>query len=248
MTSRPAVVAATGAGSKPGRRASWLRTPHIRLREMARIAIVLAGVLVAHHLALVAIYRFVDPPGSNAILAHYIKTGAVDHRWVDLDDISPNVLKAVVMAEDARFCRHWGVDLVELHHAVMTRGGRGASTITMQTAKNLFLWSGRSYLRKAIELPLATAIDLVWPKRRVLEVYLNIAEWAPGVYGIEAAAQHHFSKRASQLSGREAALLAASLPNPAVRDAGDAGPRTQRKAAIIAKRMAAAGNYAGCVL
>ncbi|MGE3712582.1 MAG: transglycosylase domain-containing protein, partial [Hyphomicrobiaceae bacterium] len=125
---------------------------------------------------------------------------------------------------------------------------RGGSTITMQVAKNLFLWKDRSYLRKALELPITLEMELLWPKRRIMEVYLNIAEFAPGVYGAEAAAQHHFRKPARRLTDREAALLAASLPNPATRIASRPSPALRRVATVIERRARAFGNRAACVL
>ena len=184
--------------------------------------------LVAYYVALIAVYRFVDPPGSNPILAHYVAHGRVAHSWVPLEKVSRHAVRAVVMAEDARFCRHWGVDWGEMHAAIMRadhRGPRGASTIAMQTAKNVFLWSSRNYIRKAIEIPMAMTMDIVWPKKRMLEIYLNVAHWGPGVFGIEAAARHHFKTSAAKLTRHQAALLAAALPNPLVRRAGRPGPR-----------------------
>jgi monofunctional biosynthetic peptidoglycan transglycosylase len=124
---------------------------------------------------------------------------------------------------------------------------RGASTIAMQTVKNLFLWEGRSVMRKLLEAPLALWIDSVWTKRRVIEVYLNIAEWGPGIYGAEAAARKHFGKSAARLSRQEAALLAAVLPNPIKRSAGKPSRAMRRKAALVVERMAGMGNHLDCV-
>jgi monofunctional biosynthetic peptidoglycan transglycosylase len=159
-------------------------------------------------------------------------------------------VRAVIVSEDGRFCSHHGIDLDAIEDAIeRSKGGipRGASTISMQVTKNLFLWSSRSYLRKIVELPLTLLMELWWPKARILEIYLNIAEWGPGIFGAEAAAQHHFRRPASGLTEREAALLAAALPNPIRRDAGDPGPRTVRKAVVIQSRVRAAGDVAGCV-
>jgi monofunctional biosynthetic peptidoglycan transglycosylase len=137
------------------------------------------------------------------------------------------------------------VDWAALYEAM--QDSRGGSTITMQTAKNLFLWPSRSYIRKAIEIPVALAIDLAWPKRRILEVYLNIAEWGPGIFGAEAAAWYHFDKPASRLTPQEATLLAASLPNPIAREAGDPGRVTELLAARLRGRMANSDAYVGCL-
>ncbi len=225
----------------PWRRVAW------RVVRISGLVLAVAGGLLA---MLVVAYAFINPPASNLMIAHRLAGKPVQHTWVAFERISPNVVHAVVPSEDARFCRHWGIDWGELYHAIANadaRGPRGASTITMQTAKNLFLWSDRNYVRKAIEMPLALAMDFVWSKRRMLEVYLNIAEWGPGVFGIEAAARHHFSKSASTLTKREAALLAAALPNPIVRRAGRPGPRTRAYARIVRKRMARGPELAACV-
>jgi monofunctional biosynthetic peptidoglycan transglycosylase len=124
---------------------------------------------------------------------------------------------------------------------------RGASTITMQTVKNLFLWPSRSYVRKAMEVPLAYYADLVLGKRRVMEIYLNVAEWGPGIFGAEAAARHYFDRAAADLSAGQAALMAAALPNPAERDPAHPSRHMRRIAEIIARRAAAAGDYVGCL-
>lgn len=168
----------------------------------------------------------------------------IRHRWVPLERMPKILVRTVVTSEDARFCDHWGVDWGAVEDALEEAGARGdgeprgASTITMQTAKNLFLWQRRSYLRKAIEIPLAYAMSVIWPKRRVIEVYLNIAEWGKGTFGAEAAARYHFKRPASKITARQAAQLAAALPNPHVRNAGRPGPRTLRLARHIEKRVA----------
>ena len=156
-----------------------------------------------------------------------------------------------MMSEDGQFCSHRGVDWGEMKAVVQDaldgEATRGASTIPMQTAKNLFLWNSRSFVRKAMEMPLAIAADFVWSKRRLMEIYLNIAEWGPGIYGIEAAAQHHFNVPAAKLSRRQAALLAASLPNPYERNAGKPGRGLQRLAGVIEKRARRSGGYITCL-
>ena len=168
--------------------------------------------------------------------------------------MSPNLARAVVGSEDARFCGHNGVDWIEFQDAF---GGtfedgeaptRGASTISMQTAKNMFLWDkGGSGIRKIFEIPLALWMDLIWTKHRMLEVYLNIVEWAPGIYGAEAASQFHFKKSASKLTKREAALLAAVLPNPIKRNAGKPSRGVNIVAGHIQSRMGAIDAYLTCI-
>lgn len=225
------------------------------LRQLARTglragAYVLAGYFAAVA-AFIAVYRFVDPPFSTLMAWQWLKGEDIRQEWVPLERISPNLIRAVVVSEDGRFCQHWGVDLRAVKEAIQrARGGmpRGASTISMQVAKNVFLWPSKSYVRKAIEVPVTLAMELVWPKRRILEVYLNVAEWGPGVFGAEAASRFHFNKPATRLGEREAAQLAASLPNPIRRDAGDPGPRTARKAGVIQARARASGEAADCVL
>ena len=170
---------------------------------------------------------------------------------MDFEDISPNLARAVVIAEDAAFCRHAGVDWNAVGEALddFQDGDkpRGASTLPMQTAKNLFLWPEQNYLRKALEVPLAYFMSFVWPKQRVIEVYLNIAEWGPGIYGAEAAARYHFGTSAASLSRSEAALLAAALPSPRKRNAGRPSPRLQSIASRIQGRVEREAADAACI-
>lgn len=181
-----------------------------------------AAAVIALLLALILLFRFVNPPTSAFMLGYQMQgTGRpIAHDWVPLSRISDWMPLAVVASEDQRFPDHAGVDFEAIQKAVAEyRAGedlRGASTITQQTAKNLFLWNGRSFIRKAIEAVLALGLDVLWPKHRVMEVYLNIAEFGPGIYGVEAASQAYFGKPARYLSRYQAALLAAVLPNPKV--------------------------------
>ena len=197
-------------------------------------------------------YRYVDPPASTLMIGHYLTGRPVSQRWVPIERISPNLIRAVIASEDGIFCRHRGVDWRAIDEALdkaAEDGGRprGASTISMQTVKNLLLWPQAHYVRKILELPLAYAADKAWGKRRMLELYLNIAEWGPGVFGVEAASQHHFRKSASSLSVREATLLAVALPNPIERNAGRPGPGTQRLARLIELRGARPTLALGCL-
>lgn len=199
---------------------------------------------------MIVAYRFINPPFSNLMLYNHLTGRPVVHTWVPLRDISPAVIRAVVTAEDAQFCRHWGIDFAAIKYAIEHANGgtpRGASTISMQTAKNMFLWQSKSYVRKALEVPVTLMMELVWPKTRMLEVYLNIAEWGPGIFGIGAAARHHFNTTPINLGQAAAAQLAAALPNPKVRRAGRPGPKTRRKARVIRGRARHADYYTGCV-
>ncbi len=203
-------------------------------------------------LFLILAYRFVNPPVSALMLQRWAFGQDIAHDWVAIEDMSPHIVRAVLLSEDGRFCEHYGVDYEAIQEAVERAGGgtpRGASTISMQVVKNLFLWPSKSYLRKAIELPLTYVMEFVWPKRRIMEVYLNIAEWGPGIFGVETAAQFHFNKPARNLSEREAARLAVALPNPLIRDAGEPGPGTQRLAGAVQVRMRLApSSQTACVL
>ncbi|MBS0267866.1 MAG: monofunctional biosynthetic peptidoglycan transglycosylase [Proteobacteria bacterium] len=224
---------------------------------LKRAVKLLAGLAVgwlALVLLLILVYRFVNPPASALMIQQWITGQTISQKWVAIDDMSPNIVRAVLLSEDGRFCEHSGIDFEALEEAVERAGsgslrGGGASTISMQVVKNMFLWPSKSYLRKAIELPLTSAMELVWPKHRIMEVYLNIAEWGPGIFGVGAASEFHFRKSAGSLSERDAARLAVALPNPLVRNAGRPGPGLQRLANAIQVRMrlAPSGQLA-CVL
>jgi monofunctional glycosyltransferase len=194
-------------------------------------------------------YLWAPPPISALMVIRWAQGNPIDYRWTPLERISPHLARAVVTAEDARFCEHRGIDWAELQKIMDTPGGpqRGGSTIAMQTAKNLFLWPARSYVRKALEVPLAFWIDLVWPKPRVIEVYLNVAEWGAGIFGAEAAAQRHLGKPAADLTRHEAALLAAALPNPHVRNVAAPGPALRRQAERIANRVPSTVPHLTCL-
>jgi monofunctional glycosyltransferase len=202
-------------------------------------------------LSLIVAYRFVNPPASMLMLQTWLSGERVTQKWAPFEEISPNVVRAVLLSEDARFCRHSGIDFEAIEDAIENTDGRarGGSTISMQVVKNLFLWPSKSYIRKAIELPLTYVMELVLPKRRIMEIYLNIAQWGPGIFGIGAAAEYHFDKPARKLSEREAARLAVSLPNPLTRNAGRPGPGLRRLANAIQVRMRLApSSQLSCVL
>lgn len=228
----------TGLEAKPVARRSW------GVWGLLRIALGLSLLAVLAIGSLIAAYTWINPPTTTTILAQRISGQQIAQTWVPLARISPNLIRAVIMSEDAGFCRHRGVDWRELAEAVETaRDGiaRGGSTIPMQAIKNLFLWSAKSYLRKALEIPLTLAADPLWGKPRMLEIYLNIVEWGPGIFGAEAAAQYHFKKPASRLTEQESALLAAALPNPVARDAGDPSALQQKLAQNLIPRVRNAG-------
>ncbi|WP_144823546.1 monofunctional biosynthetic peptidoglycan transglycosylase [Marinobacter piscensis] len=193
--------------------------------------------------SLLLLFRYVNPPTSAFILGYRMANPQteVHQQWVDYEDISPWMPLAVVASEDQRFPDHWGVDFAAIRQALIEyqagEGLRGASTITQQTAKNLFLWNGRSFLRKTLEAGLALALDGLWSKRRILEVYLNIAEFGPGIYGVEAASRAYFGASARQLSAEHSARLAAVLPNPKVLNAAAPSPYVRDRAFWIRGQM-----------
>ncbi len=204
-------------------------------RGVALVGLALLCVFVG----LVVLYA-VAPPVSTLMLGRKIEGKSYERVYVRLEDIAPVVVATVIASEDGRFCQNDGVDWGALHEVLRGAGKdgptRGASTITMQTAKNLFLWPGRSAIRKGIEISMALVLGKVWSKAHTIEVYLNIAEWGDGLYGIEAAAQHAFHKKASQLDANEAALLATSLPNPIKRNAAHPQAFQRRLAANLVAR------------
>jgi monofunctional glycosyltransferase len=213
---------------------------------MRRIAGVLVRIAVALLLVialLVLVYRFVPVPLTPLMVLRQIEGEGLERQWVGYDQLSPNLRRAVVASEDARFCTHHGFDWTEIDAALSDfESGerlRGASTITQQTAKNLFLWPG-GWLRKIVEIYPTVLLELLWPKRRILETYLNIVEWGPGIYGAEVASRTYFGRPARLLTAPEAALLAAVLPNPRRWSPVKPSEYIRSRAATIQARMAAA--------
>jgi monofunctional biosynthetic peptidoglycan transglycosylase len=220
------------------------------LRKALRYLFLLGLGLLVLLAGLILLWRTAAPV-STLMLARWATLRGVERTYVPMARISPLLIAAVVTSEDALFCRHRGVDWGVLNEVINEADedgpSRGASTITMQTAKNLFLWPQRSMIRKGLEIPLALALDRAFGKRRVLEVYLNIAEWGDGVFGAEAAARRYFHKSAADLSQREASLLATALPNPISRDPSRPKRRQLVLAAINAGRVVGAEGYLECL-
>jgi monofunctional biosynthetic peptidoglycan transglycosylase len=207
----------------------------------------------------VIIYSVVPPPVTFLMIKRAAEGEGLSRRWRSLDDISPSLVQAVIAAEDSTFCSHHGFDVKAIEQALKANAQaeksgagriRGGSTISQQTAKNVFLWPGRDWIRKGLESGYTVLIEAVWGKRRIMEVYLNVAEWAPGVYGAEAAARHWFDKSADELTPREAARLAAILPSPRRYKAASPGPYVRRRASRIQAAMGTVRNegLAACVL
>ncbi|NQD92336.1 monofunctional biosynthetic peptidoglycan transglycosylase [Pseudomonas sp. CrR25] len=196
---------------------------------------------------LVLLLRWVPPPGTALMVERKVESWAdgqpidLQRSWRPWRELPDDLKIAVIAAEDQKFAEHWGFDIAAIRAALAhnQQGGsvRGASTLSQQVAKNLFLWSGRSWLRKGVEVWFTALIELLWPKQRILEVYLNSAEWGDGVFGADAAAQHHFGKGAPYLSRQQASLLAAVLPNPRQWSASRPNSRVNRRAAWIRQQM-----------
>ncbi|MCV2867338.1 monofunctional biosynthetic peptidoglycan transglycosylase [Defluviimonas sp. WL0002] len=191
--------------------------------------------ITALFLLLALSYTVLNPPTTAYMLAESIRYGGIKRNWVSIEEMSADVPRAVVAAEDANFCLHWGFDMAAIREAIEQGGTRGASTLTQQTVKNVFLWHGRSWPRKALEAVMTPVVELLWSKRRTLEIYLNVAEFGKGVFGIEAAAQHYFGTSAKDLSGARAALLAAALPNPKERNPARPSGFLRKRARQIAE-------------
>jgi monofunctional biosynthetic peptidoglycan transglycosylase len=202
----------------------------------------------------VLIYKVVPPPITILMIEREIQGRGLDHRWVPLDRISPAMVRAVIASEDARFCAHHGFDFAAIDKAIVHNQERpdkvrGGSTISQQTAKNVFLWPGRSYVRKGVEAWLTVLIEAMWGKRRIMEVYLNTVEMGPGVYGVEAASRRYFHEDADRLTPAQASRLAAILPSPLKWKAADPGPYVRKRTGRIDARAGAVARdgLAECV-
>lgn len=201
------------------------RVRRVVLWSLMAVTVVTGLVVLAH--------RYIPPWQTLYMRQEAHRLGSIDQQWVPLADVAPVMARAVVAAEDANFCAHWGFDMGAIRQVLEEGGPGGASTISQQTVKNVYLWHGRNWLRKALEAVLTPLVESVWPKRRIVEVYLNIAEFDEGVFGIDAAAHHYFDIGPNQLSARQAARLAAVLPNPKDRSARNPTPWLRERAAAI---------------
>lgn len=219
---------------------------------MRRLLLRIVAVVLLAPLAALLAYRFLPVPGTPLMLIRLAEGEPLRYDWVPLTAIAPSLPRLVVTAEDNLFCRHWGFDVDafqrELERALDGEESRGASTLSMQVAKNLFLWPGRSFVRKGLEAWLTPYVELVLPKRRIIEIYLNIAEWGPGIYGAEAAARAHFKIPAARLNEAQAAQMAAVPPNPGRWSASAPTPYIQNRAALYRQRVGQLGDaYLGCL-
>lgn len=241
----------TDSPEKPARKprktaASSARAPLKRriLRWTGRIAAGIAGFFAV----LILLFSFLPPPINLYQLGESARLGGIEKDWVAMEEIAPVMARSAVAAEDANFCLHWGFDMAAIREAVAEGSNRGASTISQQMVKNVFLWHGRSWLRKAMEAVLTPVVETLWSKRRILEVYLNVAEFDEGVFGVQAAAQHHFGVDASDLTPTQAARLAAVLPDPKGRSASNPSNfvRSRTRSIISGAETIAADGRAAC--
>jgi len=227
------------------------RRPQRARRRLGRTLLLGLLVVLLAPSAILVVYRFLPVPITPLMVIRLIEGEGLRKHWVSLDEVAPVLPQAVIAAEDNRFCEHSGFDWQELGGQIdaLLAGerARGASTITMQTAKNLFLWPGRDFVRKALEAWLTPQIEFLWPKRRTVEVYLNVAELGPGIYGAEDAARAYFDKPASALTRHEAALLAAILPNPRAWSPNRPTAYLQDRARTIRTRIEQLGPMLDCV-
>src|SRR4029453_4953072 len=229
------------------RKRGMRRKNHPWLRRAFRLVLAIAALIF---LSIIA-FRFINPPLTPVIAMEKLRGQTLRHQWLPLRDMSPQLPLAAIASEDGRFCYHWGVDWSAVNEAIKEGGGlgafRGASTIPMQTAKNLYLWSGRSYVRKAIEVPLAYVMSVLWPKARMMEVYLNVAQFGPGIFGVEAATRYYFHKSAAELTRHEAVLLGAGLPNSLFRKPAMPSRRMLLVALAVERRLPIMAARTGCL-
>ncbi|MDW4498187.1 monofunctional biosynthetic peptidoglycan transglycosylase [Sulfitobacter sp. D35] len=204
--------------------------PRRVLRWAFRLILIAAAVLAG----LIVLFSVVNPPVTPYMLSESRRLGGLERTWAPIEDIAPVMARSVVAAEDANFCTHWGFDLKAIKAAIADGGERGASTLSQQVVKNVYLWHGRTYTRKLLEALLTPVVELVWSKRRIVEVYMNVAEFDEGIFGVDAAARHYFGVSAADLSATQAARLAAILPDPKGRSASRPSDFVQRRARGIA--------------
>lgn len=218
--------------ARPKRSVFWWIgvVPYMALRWGIRLVVA----TVAFVLLMVVLYAFINPPTTAYIMSETWRLDNTRREWRDFETISPHMPRAIVAAEDANFCNHWGFDMAAIRNALEDGGGRGASTISQQTVKNVFLWQGRNWTRKALEAAITPIMEAVWSKRRILEVYMNVAEFDEGIFGVGAAAPWYFGVDAKDLTSRQAALLAAVLPNPKGRSAKRPTTYIRKRARSIA--------------
>ena len=226
-------VKKSNTGKKPGKRKKADKGLFRPVRWLIKWSFRAGLVVVSLSILLVLAYAIFNPPTTPYMISEGRRLGSVDHQWVELENIAPVMARSVVAAEDANFCNHWGFDMAAIRDALEDGSGRGASTISQQVVKNAYLWQGRSWPRKAMEALITPVLETIWSKRRILEVYLNVAEFGEGVFGVEAAARTYFRVGPDKLTPVQAARLAATLPNPKKRSAKNPSRFIRKRSASI---------------
>lgn len=212
------------------------------MRRFTMIAMKAAFAAAAVLFMLILLFAAMNPPTTPYMFSEGRRLGHVDQQWTTLDNVAPVMARSVVAAEDANFCNHWGFDLAAIKKAIAQGSNRGASTLSQQTVKNVYLWQGRTWIRKALEAAITPVVEAVWTKRRIIEVYLNVAEFDEGVFGVDAAAHHYFGVTPAQLTDTQAARLAAILPSPKTRSASRPSAFVRQRSAQIRDGAATIGN------
>ncbi|TKZ19369.1 monofunctional biosynthetic peptidoglycan transglycosylase [Shimia litoralis] len=216
--------------AKPKKTEGFRQRHARRLRRWFRRGLIWA---VSLGIFAVLLFAVVNPPITWTMYSEKQRLGRLDYEWVPIEEIAPVFLRSVVAAEDANFCHHWGFDMKAIRAALAEGGARGASTISQQTVKNIYLWQGRSWIRKSLEGLITPVIEIAWTKRRILELYVNVAEFDAGVFGVEAASRHYFGVGPERLTATQAARLAAVLPSPRTRSASKPSAALRKRALSI---------------
>jgi len=218
---------------KPIKKSIKAKTQFRPMRWLIRWTVRVSAALVIFAVFGTLLWSFLNPPTTLYMIQENNRLGSVDYQWVPIEKIAPIMPRAVVAAEDANFCLHWGLDIVAIRRVIDEGSNRGASTISQQVVKNVFLWQGRSWVRKALEAAMTPLVEALWSKKRILEMYLNVAEFDEGVFGVNAAANHYFGVIPEALTSVQAARLAAILPSPKTRSASNPSPYVRKRAAQI---------------
>lgn len=216
-----------------------------RQRQVKRLrrGLTLGGTaFLAIFILMILLFALINPPTTVTMISEKQRLGRIDRQWVALEEVAPVMLRSVVAAEDANYCHHWGFDVTAIRAAIEDGASRGASTISQQVVKNVYLWQGRSWLRKALETSITPFVEIIWSKQRILEVYLNVAEFDEGVFGVEAAARHYFGVGPEELTANQSARLASVLPNPKARSANQLSASQARRVASIVDGAATIQN------
>ncbi|MCE2523162.1 MAG: monofunctional biosynthetic peptidoglycan transglycosylase [Rhodobacteraceae bacterium] len=225
--------AADKAGTQSNRSATGIHVLRRGLRKLRTILGYVAAGLTLIVTTAIALFAFVNPPFTSVIAIEFFRLGSVDREWVQIETVPDHFPQSLVAAEDADFCLHWGFDLDAIRSAASAGYNSGGSSISQQTAKNLFLWPGRSWLRKILEVPITLLVEAFWTKQRIIEVYMNIIEYDVGVFGVAEAARQHFGKEPNELTEVESARLATIVPNPGQRNPFELPPDLEKRVAMI---------------